>query len=108
MMQQNGLILKNFVDNISSRGQFLSNKIKFLSFTTIKGKLAHYLLELAKKEQRDHFMMPHSQSQLAELFGVTRPSIGRAIGELNREGIIQTDGKQVMLMNRDKLSQLLL
>jgi len=107
MMQTSGRILKNFVNNVSSRGQFLSNKIKFLSFTSIKGKLAQYLLDLAAKTGSDQIIMPFSQSQLAELFGVARPSVGRAISEMNQDGIIHSAGKQVTLLDKAKLSNLL-
>lgn len=107
MMQASELVLRNFVHIVSSRGQFLSNKIRFLSFTTIKGKLAQYLLDQAKKSGDGPFQLPHSQAQLSELFGVARPSVGRAIGELNQEQIIRTDGKKVQILNRQKLSALL-
>jgi len=107
IMQRSERVLRNFVNNVSSRGQFLSNKIKFLSFTTIKGKLAQYLLDLAGKTDTDRIIMPHSQSQLSELFGVARPSVGRAVSELNHDGIISTDGKQVILLDKASLSALL-
>ncbi len=107
MMQSSELILRNFVDNVSSRGQFLSNKIKFLSFSTIKGKLAQYLLDLAGKLDSDRLTLPLSQSQLSELFGVARPSVGRAISEMNQDGIIRTEGKQVVLLDKARLSALL-
>jgi CRP/FNR family transcriptional regulator, dissimilatory nitrate respiration regulator len=107
MLQQSEKVLINFVNIVSSRGQFLSNKIKFLSFTTIKGKLAQYLLDLSVQNGSMRFTLPLSQSQLSELFGVARPSIGRAIVELNREGIIRTDGKQVQIPDPDRLSDLL-
>jgi len=107
MMQTSEVILRNFVNNVSSRGQFLSSKIKFLSFTSIKGKLAQYLMDLAAKTGSDRIVLSLSQSQLAELFGVTRPSVGRAISELNHDRIIKTEGKQVTLLDKAKLSNLL-
>lgn len=107
MMQSNGRVLRNFINNVSSRGQFLSNKIKYLSFTSIKGKLAQYLLDLAGKTSSDRISLPLSQSQLSELFGVARPSVGRAISELNRDGLIKTNGKEVELLDKAKLSALL-
>ena len=107
MLQQSEKVLVNFVDIVSSRGQFLSNKIKFLSFTTIKGKLAQYLLDLCSQAGSDSFALMHSQSQLSELFGVARRSIGRAIGELNQDGIISNEGKQVILLQKTRLSALL-
>jgi len=107
MMQSNAQVLRNFVHIVSSRGQFLSSKIRFLSFSTIKGKLAQYLLELSTKTGKGRFQLPHSQAQLSELFGVTRPSVGRAISELNQEKIIRTEGKEVHILHPGKLSELL-
>lgn len=103
MMQGNGSVLENFLHAVSSRGQFLSGKIRFLSFTTIKGKIAQYLLDLSLRQGSDTIMLPHSQSQLSELFGVTRPSIGRAMGEMNHAGLIRTEGKQVAILEKQGL-----
>jgi CRP-like cAMP-binding protein len=107
MMQTSELVLKNFLNAISSRGQFLSNKIRFLSFSTIRGKMAQYLLDQSRKQGGDSISLPHSQTQLCELFGVARPSIGRAISEMNREGLIRADGRHVTLLDRQGLSTLL-
>jgi CRP-like cAMP-binding protein len=107
VMQLSEQVLRNFVNSVSSRGQFLSNKIKFLSFSSIREKLAQYFLELSKKTGSDDFILPLSQSQLAELFGVTRPSVGRAVSEMNQDGLIRTDGKRVFLMDKAKLTRIL-
>ena len=107
MLQSSKSVLVNFVDIVSSRGQFLSSKIKFLSFTTIKGKLAQYLLDLSGKSGSLRFSLPRSQSQLSELFGVARPSIGRAMSELNHDGIIRTEGKEVTILDPARLTGLL-
>lgn len=107
MLQQSEKVLENFVNAVSSRGQFLSDKIKFLSFTTIKGKLAQYLLDLARQSSSSCLLLPHSQAQLSELFGVARPSVGRAIGELNREGIIRAEGKRIDILDHSGLTSYL-
>ena len=51
LLMRNNIVLVNFLDMISNRSQFLSEKIKFLNFKTIKGKLAHYILQKAGKEE---------------------------------------------------------
>jgi CRP-like cAMP-binding protein len=107
ILQESEKVLVNFINIISNRGQFLSNKIKFLSFSTIKGKLAHYLLDLSRQAGSDSFILPHSQSQLSELFGVARPSIGRAISEMNRDGIFRTEGKRVVILDHAGLASYL-
>lgn len=107
MMQKNEKVLANFMNIISNRAQFLSNKIKFLSFQSIKGKLANYLLQQIKKQKTDIVILDKSQAQLADLFGVTRPSLGRAIREMDQEGIIQARAKQIKIIDKIRLSSLL-
>jgi CRP-like cAMP-binding protein len=107
MMQENKRILQNFLHAVSSRGQFLSNKIRYLSFSSIREKLAQYFLDLSLKQGGDRIRLVHSQAQLSELFGVTRPSVGRAISRMNREGFIRTDGKMLELTDREGLSAIL-
>ena len=107
MMQGHERVLENFLHAVSSRGQFLSGKIRFLSFTTIKGKIAQYLLDLSARQGSDTVLLPLSQSQLSEFFGVTRPSIGRAMGEMNHAGLIRTEGKRVTILQKPDLLSLL-
>jgi CRP-like cAMP-binding protein len=92
---------------ISNRAQFLSNKIKFLSFQSIKGKLALYLLERVKMTGSDTIILDKSQAQLAELFGVTRPSLGRAVRELHEDMLIEAKAKQIKILDKQRLSGLL-
>jgi CRP-like cAMP-binding protein len=49
LLMSNKKILTNYLNSISNQAQFLSAKIRFLSFQTIKGKIAHYLLQVRKK-----------------------------------------------------------
>ncbi len=107
LLQQNELVLRNFLDNISNRAQFLSTKIKFLSFQSIKGKIAHYILKEMQKTGSSDIHLPVTQSDLAELFGVARPSVSRAIKEMDREGLIRSKGSNIQILDRDGLSALL-
>jgi len=107
MMQLNEKVLVNFLSIISNRAQFLSGKIKFLSFQSIKGKIAHYLLQQSKSYGSFEFVLDKSQSQIAELFGVTRPSLGRAIREMDKEKLIKAHARKVKILNPNGLSALL-
>lgn len=103
----NPIVLRNYLDIMANRAQHLSKQIKLLGLHTIKGKLAHYLLEQMKSHQKDQFTLPHTQNELAEMFGVIRPSVARTIRELNDEGIIRAKGKNITIINRKQLSMLL-
>lgn len=105
LLLKNKSILVNFLDMISNRSQFLSEKIKFLNFKTIKGKLAQYILQKAG-ENKIEIHLDMTQNDLAEFFGVARPSIARAIGELEEDGFIQTKGKSITILNKKGLAGL--
>jgi len=105
MLQTDIRVMQNFLNVISGHSQMLANKLKFLSFKTIKGKLAQYILALAGPD-RDKIEFPVTQNNLAEQFGVARPSLARALGEMAEEGMIEVDRKAVRILDRRKLQQI--
>lgn len=102
LLMNNDKILVNFLDMISNRSQFLSEKIKFLNFRTIKGKLAQYILSLAG-ESNTGVRLDRTQNDLADYFGVTRPSVARALGDLEEQGYLRAEGKTIRIINRSGL-----
>jgi len=106
LLMSDSRLLANFLDMISSRSQFLSEKIKFLNFKTIRGKLAQYILNLPL-EGSNRARLDRTQSDLADFFGVARPSIARALGELEQQGIIRAEGKSIEITDRKRLSDLI-
>ena len=107
LMKKNGQILLNFLNIMANRTQHLSKKIRLLGLQSIKGKIAHYLLELETKTGSPEIKLPNSQKEMADMFGVTRPSIGRVMREMHHQGSILASGKYVTIINKSKLSELL-
>ncbi len=106
LLQKDQRILTNYLNSISSRAQFLSQRIKFLTFKTIRQKIAHYLLDLAG-DRLAVVELPLSQNELAEFFGVTRPALARALGELNEEGYIQAKRRTIRILDKQRMNELL-
>jgi len=104
LFQKNKQILTNYLAIVADRAFFLSHKLQFMSFKTIKAKLAHYLLNLAG--EHNTFKLDKTQQQLANFFGVERPSIARVIGELTKDEIIATEKKEIKILNRIALEDL--
>lgn len=105
LLIKNDRILVNFLNMISNRSQFLSEKIKFLNFKTIRGKLAQYILQKAGTE-KNIIYLDVTQNDLADFFGVARPSVARALGELEEEGLIEAKGKSIRVLNKKGLTEL--
>lgn len=104
LLAKNEKILVNFLNMISDRSQFLSEKIKFLNFKTIKGKLAQLILQKASKD-KDSLILDMTQNSLADFFGVARPSVARALGEMEEEGILDVKAGRIKILDRKRLAE---
>lgn len=106
LLQLNGQLLKNYLHSISTRAQFLSQKLYFLSFKTIKEKIAYFFLQKAG-DKLHSIELINTQQQLADLFGVARPSLARVFGEMQQEGLIKFEKKTVTILDKPALKRLL-
>jgi len=106
ILMKNDILLINFLNMISNRSQFLSEKIKFLNFKTIKSKLANLILQKAEKGG-SMANLGMTQNDLADFFGVTRPSIARAISELEKDGFLEAKGRNIRIIDREGLEELI-
>jgi CRP/FNR family transcriptional regulator, dissimilatory nitrate respiration regulator len=107
LLQSNTTILSNFLRAVSNRAHFLTTKLWLLSFKTIKEKVAHYLLTLSKSESRTTIILPKSHQELAEFFGVTRPSLARVFAEMQEEGIIHVKRREITIINRNRIIEMI-
>ena len=76
--------------------------MRFLAFKTIKGKLSSYILKLAQNTYKT-VTMPVTQENLAGFFGVARPSLARALSQLQDEGAIEIKRKEITIKNKSIL-----
>ena len=104
LMQKDGRVLSNFLGVISSRTVFLSQKLKLHSLSSLKGKIAHFILN--QSMGGDYFEMPMTQQELADTFGVARPSLTRALLEMVKNGFIAMENKSVRILNQKALRDL--
>ncbi len=99
-------VLNNYLNIVSGKAQFLSQKITFLSFKTIREKIAYYLLHQSKSESLI-IVTNQSQKGLAEMIGVARPSLARTISEMEADGLIRWERNQVEILNLKTLQSIL-
>lgn len=106
LMRKEPIFLSNFLHLISNRANFLSHRIWFLSFKTIREKIAHYILEKLKP---DTYILETKQTQqeIADYFAVSRPSLARVLAEMEEEGMIRMERKSIVVLDKQKLKELL-
>lgn len=105
-MMRDETLLRNFLQLNSNMTVFLSGKVQMLSIKSLKGKLSLYILENTSPD-KNSFTMKRTQTQLAEYFGVQRPSLSRTMGEMIGEGIISLNKKELKVLDRRRLEGLI-
>lgn len=106
LMQKNAVFLNNYLNQVCTKAQFLSQKLEFLSFKTIKEKLAHYILSQTSS-RNNRLTLPKSQEEMAVFFGVTRPSFARVLKEFQTSGYIIFKRREISLVDRKGLLHIL-
>lgn len=103
-LRKNPVFLANFLRETSDKVVFLTERLHFMSFKSIRAKVAHWLLARARGGTR--VVMPMTLEELATFFGVARPSLSRVFGELEAEGLVRRGRGAVELLDPAALAAL--
>lgn len=107
LLSMNMNVLENYLDLSADFATRLSRKLHFMSFRTIRQKMALYLLELAKNDGTDTVRLDKSKAALAQYFGISRPALEREITRMQQEGLLEADGRTFRWSDRQRLAALL-
>ncbi len=107
LLQKDERILRNYLRDTGDRLSLLAEKINMLQFTTIREKIAHYLLDEGQRQESDSPRLSYSMEVLSELFGVTRPALSREFSHLCEDGIIGREGHIVHFLDREALEEII-
>lgn len=105
MLSLNQKLLKNYLDISANYASVLAEKLYIMSFRTIRQKLAMYILKLAA--DKSVAKLDKSQDALAEYFGVSRPSLSRELKNMQDDGLISANRRQIQVLDREKLLRLI-
>lgn len=92
--------LRNYLDEISNKAQFLSMKVwGNLNTRTIKEKLEEYIIT---HREGDLIVFDESIKELAERFMVSRPALSRVISEMVEQGELERVTRKKFKINNIK------
>lgn len=89
---------------VGARLRRLVGIIEELSFTTVRHRLASFLLRLAAKEGKRtsdglEVTLPISNQELAAQIGTVRELVSRNLSRLQAEGMLKMDGRTLIICN---------
>lgn len=92
---------------LSDRIILLNETINLLSHSSIKEKLAYYLLSESKIRNTLLFTIGYSRNSLAEKLNMTRPSLSRVLSEMKHENLIDYHKNTFKIVDISALSKVI-
>ncbi|GAA0781315.1 Crp/Fnr family transcriptional regulator [Hathewaya limosa] len=103
----NEIFLNRLMMLLSDKILVLNKRLKELSYATIREKLADFILEEYKRQEKLIIDVRQKRNDMAEYFGVTRPSVSRELIKMKLEGLIDFNKKTITIKNLEKLEDIL-
>ncbi len=98
-------IRKNLMSIFAMKAYNLSGKVRLLGCGSIREKISLYLIE--NQTPSGEIAKNPSREELADYLNVTRPSLSRELGNMEKEGIIRLDGRKIVIVSQEKLEEYL-
>lgn len=99
LLRRHEEMLDGLLTDMGDRLQFLAQRLRMSQFGSIRKKLALYLLDHIRRGSSEPHAVPNTRQELADIFGVARPSVSRVVSELEEEGVVTTHGRQFAVVD---------
>ena len=107
LIGKNPSLALNMLAILSKRLRRFANLIDDLSLKEVPGRLAAHLLYLSgQKQDSEELELSITKSQLASLLGTIPETLSRILGKMSKQGLIETDGRRIRLLDREALEDL--
>lgn len=104
LLSNNGNFASEIIQWYCTNEKHLFNKIKSLGHKQMHGRLASTLLYLSDENFNQEDLFPKlSRQDIADFSCISTESAVRLLAELKSEGIIEIDGKNIIILDRTKL-----
>lgn len=107
LVEANPSIALNMLGVLSLRLRRFASQIENLSLKEVPARLAGYLLYLSEEQGTvERVDLPITKGQLASLLGTIPETLSRIFARMSEEGLINVQGRQIELLDRDGLADL--
>lgn len=103
MLDSDSHLRMNFIRTLSDIDVFLTAKMRFLSLMTVKEKVAWLLKERAREQKNRKITLYRSRQEIADSFGIQKYSLIRSLSDLEKEGVISIEGRDITILKWEGL-----
>lgn len=87
---------RNLLRIFAGKAYFLNRRVRVLASGSLRGRIARWLLQMPSVPEL-------GRESLAAELAVTRPSLSRELSAMQAEGLLQLDGRRIVVLERKKL-----
>lgn len=107
MIQVNEKFAETFLSSFSSRYTEAISRLVSMSHKHMNGRVAEALIYLSDKiYESDAFELPMSRQELADYTGTSKESISRLFKDFSDDKLIEVNGREIKILNKEKLFQI--
>jgi CRP/FNR family transcriptional regulator len=107
LIAENPSLCLNMLAVLSMRLRQFTIQVENLSLKEVPGRLASYLLYLAREQQAETTVsLPISKGQLASLLGTIPETLSRILAKMSNTGLIDVSGGKIALLDPVGLEEL--
>jgi CRP-like cAMP-binding protein len=109
LVQTNGSFAYSIIRRYCEQNTMLFGSIRNLMYKQMNGRLAEALLYIGKEEFSDYNVFTLlSRREIAEFAGISTESAVKLLKNMEKDGILRLEDKNILLLNRDMLQQIAL
>lgn len=105
LCQNNTTFLTNFLQSLSDKTLILTDKIKTLSFKSIRQCIIDFLIYESHAQKSNTIKLELTKKDLAEKFGVQRTSLSRELNKMRKSGLIEYNTHSITILDLDLLTK---
>jgi len=86
-------VIRNLITEIADKYFALQGRLDMLLCSSLRGKIAKYLIDQREKHGTDSFVVPHSREEQSRILNCDRSALSRELSRIKHEGIISYNGR---------------
>lgn len=96
-------LIENLLNIFAEKAYFLQNRVRILSGSSLRQRIAQTLLMQNEQDPEHAFSM--TREELAGYVNAARPSVSRELSAMARDGLIAFHGHSLVIADREKLEE---
>ncbi|EDO0850524.1 Crp/Fnr family transcriptional regulator [Listeria monocytogenes] len=90
-------LLVNLLKSVTRKFEYIGEKVRMVSEDSVRAKISNYLFGI--QDDDGSIELTETREEIADYLDITRPSLSRELGRMQKENIIRIEGSSVIILD---------